>query len=265
MEAIEQMTKYEIISTVISITALALSILIPLLQWIWRKWIITEKVKYYSTSQANLFFNQSGAYMRIYGIVESERKSTTIKKLKIIVTRKRDDQKLNLTWSSLISPVSQNMLGNYIQTLEVAHPFRVEADSIACAFVEYSDFSDSSGIKIRSLCANLASEIQEITPDSNYDQAIKRFSNSSNYLGAKSQIANDFFWEAGKYAVDIVVEYGKRGTKSFPYEFSISEKDYFDLQKNIDEILIAQLKSHYGIRPNFHSPMIEISERKIDI
>lgn len=202
--------------------------------------------------------------MRIYGIVESERKSTTIKKIKIVVTRKRDDRKLNLTWSYLISPVSQNMLGKYIQTLEAAHPFRVEADSVACAFVEYSDSSDLSGIKIRSLCANLASEIQAITPDSNYDHALERFSTSSNYLAAKSQITNDFFWEAGKYAVDIVVEYGKHDVKLFPYEFSISEQNYFDLQNNIDEILIAQLKSYYGINPNFHSPIIEISERRIN-
>ena len=38
------------------------------------------------------------------------------------------------------------MLGNYLQTTEAAHPFRVEADSVACAFIEYSDPSDSYGV-----------------------------------------------------------------------------------------------------------------------
>lgn len=259
------MTKYEIISTVISIIALALTILIPLFQWIWRKWIVTAKVKYYPTGQATLFFNQSGAYMRINGIVESERKATTIKKIKIVVTRKRDDRKLNLTWSYLISPVTQNMSGNYVQTLEAAHPFRVEADSVACAFVEYSDLSDSFGIKIRNICTNLTSEMQEIIQEADYNQALNRFSTSSSYIGAKGQITNDCFWEAGKYTVDIVVEYGKQDVKLFPYEFSVSEHNYFELQKNIDEILISQLKSHYRVNHNFYSPMIEISERRVDI
>lgn len=256
------MTKYEIISTVISIIAIVLTILIPLLQWIWKKWIVTAKVKYYPTGKANLFFNQSGAYMRINGIVESERKATTIKKIKIIVTRKRDERKLNLIWSYLISPVTSNMLGNYIQTLEEAHPFRVEADSVSCVFVEYSDFSDSSGIKIRNICENLASEMQEINQEPNYNQALNRFLTSASYIGAKSQITNDYFWEIGKYSVDIVVEYGKKNVKSFPYEFSVSEQNYFELQKNIDEILIAQMKSHYGVSSKFYSPIIEIFERR---
>lgn len=259
------MTKYEIISTVTSIIALVLTILIPLSQWIWNKWMVTAKVNYYPTGQAMLFFNQSGSYMRINGIVESERRATTIKKVKILITRKRDDQKLNLTWSYLISPVTSNMLGNYMQTLEVAHPFRVEADSVVCVFVEYSDFSDSSGIKIRNICANLASELQEINQEPNYDQALNRFLTSASYIGAKSQITNDLFWEIGKYNVDIVVEYGKQYVKSFPYEFSVSEQNYLELQANINEILINKLKTHYGLNSNFNCPIIEISERRLDI
>ena len=255
------MTKYEIISTGISIIALALTILIPISQWIWRNWIVTAKVKYYPTGQATLFFNQSGAYMRINGIIESERKASTIKIIKITVTRKKDERKLNLTWSYIISPISQNMLGNYLQTLEMAHPFRVEADSIACAFVEYSDSSDSTGIKIRNICTNIENEIHEIVQGQNYDQALRKFLKSPSYMSAKSQIINEFFWEAGQYTVEIVVEYGKQSVGIFTYDFSVSEQNYCNMQNNIDEILIAQLKSYYQIKPNFYSPIIEFSEK----
>ena len=256
------MTEYESISLTISIVAIILTFLIPILQWIWRNWIVSAKVKYYPTGQASLFFNQSGAYMRINGIIESERKATTIKIIKITVTRKKDERKLNLIWSYLISPISQNMLGNFIQTQEMAHPFRIESDSIACAFVEYSDFSDSSGIKIRNICANLMSEMHEITQEQNYNQALSKFLISPSYIDARSQITNEFFWEIGKYTVDIVVEYGKQNIKNFLCEFSVSEQDYFKLQKNIDEILIAQLKLYYHVKPDFYYPMIEISARE---
>ena len=70
---------------------------------------------------------------------EAEQKSISIKKAKIKVTRQKDERKLNLTWSSLISPVNQNLVGNYLQTTESAHPFRIEADSIVCAFTEFGD------------------------------------------------------------------------------------------------------------------------------
>ena len=145
------MTVYEKWALILS----AIAIVIPFLQAAYKKWIATAKVKFYPTGQATLFFNQSGSYIRINGVIESERSSATIKKMSIVLTRKRDDRKLNLVWSYLISPVNANMLGNYVQTTEAAHPFRVEADSVACAFVEYSDPSDSSGIKIRKICTDL--------------------------------------------------------------------------------------------------------------
>ena len=60
MESVDAMTKYETISTVISIVAIVLTILIPLSQLAWKKWIMIAKVKYYPTGQATLFFTKAG-------------------------------------------------------------------------------------------------------------------------------------------------------------------------------------------------------------
>ena len=94
MESVDAMTKYETISTVLSIIAIVLTILIPLSQWVWKKWIMTAKVKYYPTGQATLFFNQSGSYIRINGVLEAERSAATIKKMSVALTRKQDERKL---------------------------------------------------------------------------------------------------------------------------------------------------------------------------
>ena len=256
------MSKYETITTVLSIVAIALSILIPLVQWVWKKWIMTAKVKFYPTGQATLFFNQSGSYIRLNGVLESERKAATIKKLSIVLTRKRDDRKLNLVWSSLISPVNQSMLGSYVQTTEAAHPFRVEADSVACAFVEYGDPSDSSGKKIRKICADLVPLMLQITQNHSYDEALEAFSRAPEYVDAKNSLLSDFYWEIGKYVVDVSVEYDKRKTKTFCFDFTVSEQDYNDLRTNIDESLITKLKDFYSVRWAFKTPMVEVSERK---
>ena len=262
METTEMMSKYETISTVLSIIAIVLSILVPLVQWVWKKWIMTAKVNYYPTGQATLFFNQSGSYIRFNGVLESQRKAATIKKMSLVLTRKRDDQKLKLLWSYLISPVNQNMLGNYVQTMEAAHPFRVEADSVACAFVEYSDPSDSSGKKIRKICLDLSSSMLQISQNPSYEEALSVFSKSSEYINAKNSLLSDFYWEIGKYTVDVSVDYDKQKAKTFSFDFTVSEQNYSDLRNNIDVSLIIKLKEYYHVPLAFSSPMVEVSEAK---
>jgi len=259
----EETTK-EIVMTVYEKWALilaGLALLIPLIQWIWKKWITTAKMKYYPTGQASLFFNQSGSYIRFNGVLESERKAVTIRKLSLVLTRKHDERKLNLVWSYLISPVNQSMLGNYMQTTEAAHPFRVEADSVACAFVEYSDPSDSSGIKIRKICSSLIPSIQQYASGRSFDEALVAFSKSPEYIDAKNSILSEFFWEIGKYSADIKVEYDKQKSKTFAYEFTVTEQNSMDLRNNIDESLIAKLKERYMMSLAFRAPMVEVDER----
>ena len=263
MEATEIMSKYETVTTVLSIIAILLSLLIPLAQWVCKKWIMTAKVKFYTTGQATLFFNQSGSYIRLNGVLESERSAATIKKLSLVITRRRDDHKLNLAWSYFISPVNQSMLGNYVQTTEAAHPFRVEADSVVCAFVEYSDPCDSSGIKIRKKCSDLIPVIQQAISGHSYDEALALFCKSPEYLDAKNTLLSDFFWEIGKYSVAVNVEYGKKMIKTFSYGFDVTEQNYKDLYANIGESLTTKLKEHYSVPWAFKSPLVETFEVRL--
>lgn len=262
MDPTEVMSKYERIATIISIVAIIFSVLIPLCQWIWKRWIETAKVTFHQSGQATLFFNQSGSYIRFNGVIESKNKAATIRKMSLTVQRNRDERKLNLEWSYLISPIHQSMLGNIVQTMEVAHPFRVEADSVACAFIEYSDPSDSSGIKIRKICSDLAPTINTIVSECTcYDDAWGRLSKELAYSESKKDLLNDFFWDTGKYSVDVIVEYDKGKTKRFSYMFSVSEQNYTDLRSNIDESLVCALKGFYRQAAAFKTPMVEIIEK----
>lgn len=112
------MTSYEMLAVVLSIIA----ILIPIIQMVWKKWIIQEKLNFLSTGTAFLYFNQSGSYLRIDGVYESVHKPVSIKQIAVKVTRQKDDRKLNLQWSSFISPVNQKMMGNYVQTYGICTP-----------------------------------------------------------------------------------------------------------------------------------------------
>lgn len=70
------MTKYEGVSVVLSIIA----IIIPIVQWLWKKLVQKPKVKYYPNGKAMLFFNHSGSYVRIDGVLEAINQPVSIKK-----------------------------------------------------------------------------------------------------------------------------------------------------------------------------------------
>lgn len=256
------MTKYEQYSLMISIIAIAISILVPLGKWLIEKLFLNAKVEYYPTGEANLFFNQSGSYIRLYGVLEAKRQAATIKKMKIELTRKRDDRKLNLSWSFLISPINQNMLGNFVQTTEAAHPFRVESDSVACAFVEFSDPYDSSGLKIRRICNELNPIIQQMCFKPVYNEALNTLHETKEFIEAKYSIQADLFWEIGQYTADVIVEYDKKKRKTFSLKFAVSETCYTSLCYNAEESLITEIKRHYGIPLAFQSPRVEVMVTK---
>ena len=133
------MTSYEIVAICLS----SIAILIPIVQWGWKKWVQKPILNYHPNGTARLLFNQSGSYLQIDGVYEAVNKPISVKNISVCVKRQRDNETLNLTWSTFISPVVQRVAGNAVQTNETAHPFRIEANSIMCAFTEFADAFNS--------------------------------------------------------------------------------------------------------------------------
>ena len=116
------MTKYEVSALVLSVVA----IVIPIVQWIWRTWIIKPDLRFYPTGRAYLFINRSGSYMRIDGVYEALRKPISIKSASVLVKRKKDGAALDLQWSSFLNPANQQIMGAIASASEIAHPFRID-------------------------------------------------------------------------------------------------------------------------------------------
>lgn len=251
-----KMSIYELLALIISIIAL----FVQLGKWIWNKWFKKAKLNYLPIGRAELFFNQSGSYLRIDGVYEALNKPISIKNITVSIKRKQDDKKLNLSWSSFISPVNQNLVGNYIQTTERAHPFRIEADSIACAFTEFADPFDSAGKVFQMNTKELFEQVQQ-TPAlyCNYDEAVITYRKTNEYIQAKNIIEKNFFWEIGKYDIVIYAQFSGKKVE-FCYSMSIDENSHKKLYENIEESLVAPLKKVYNIAWNFQNVAVEITE-----
>lgn len=257
------MSQYEILSVVLSAIAIGFSVFIPLIQWIYKKFFVKPIVKYYPVGLISLLFNQSGSYIQLNGVIESEKKAVSIRKMMVTIKRNKDNQSLNLTWSNFISPVNQRLVGNNIvQTTEFAHPFRINEDSIATTFVEYTDPFDSFGKTFRPHVNLLVEEANQTRLFSSYyNEAKKKYTNSEKYIAAKRVLSDEFFWKVGKYDLDIVVLYNNT-EQTYKYEFSISDNNYADLSSNLDESIIVPLKNIYKKQWDFRTVNVEIKNRE---
>ncbi len=248
------MSIYELVALILSVVA----IFIPLIQLAWSKWIVKPVLKHISTGRASLFCNRSGSYLSVEGVFEAVNKPITVKKVSIKIIRNVDEKKLNLNWSTFISPVSQNISGNYSSITETAHPFRVEQDSVTCAFIEFSDMYNSSE---RSISPKL-SKLYEIyknfdCSEVSYIDALEKIKSKPEYNEAKQVLEKALFWEIGEYKAIISAEHNEKITY-FQYSFNVSEYDKEILLSNISEVLIIPLKNKYGISGNIKYVNIEL-------
>lgn len=242
------MTEYEKIAIALS----TIAILIPIIQWAWKKWVVKAILSFHPTGRIMLFFNQSGSYVRFDGVYEAERKPITVKNISLKITREKDERIHNLSWSSFISPVNQNITGKFVQTTESAHPFRIEADSVMCAFTEFGDPFDSFGKAFRNKTEALFAKIPTIQKQArDYAVAMRIYQSLPEYSEAKQLLEKEYLWEIGKYKLDLCVCF-KNKEKHFKYTITVGEHESQKLKGNIDEALLSALKQFYSVPLNYY-------------
>lgn len=251
---ISKITIYELIALCLSGTA----ILIPIIQWVWKKFIVQPELKHYPTGRAYLFTNRSGSYIQFHGVFEALKKPISVKNINLKIVRKKDDKALNLTWSVFVSPVNQQIVGAYASASEIAHPFRIEADSVFCAFIEFADFYESSAQTLNPYFDRLENAMNtSILHNRDYKEAYKKFIELDEYKEAKSAIEKERFWNIGKYEMTLEVEYADKKTH-FIYNFDVSNEHVEGLKHNMKETLDSIIKNVYGVRIKSQTVQVQV-------
>lgn len=252
------MTKYETWAIILSVVA----ILIPIIQWIWNKWIVRPVLKFYPTGRAYLFVNKSGSYIRVEGVYEALKKSISIKNISLKAVRKKDDATLNLRWSTFLNPANQQILGAVASVSEIAHPFRIDADNVVCAFTEFSDFYGASEKTLQPSFDAIINDLNQWNFEGKtYSDALKEYCELESYINAKEAFKKEFFWTVGKYSIILFVEYGNN-KKEFRYNFDVTKENYLDLVHNMDEVLLVYIKNLYKVSYDFKTVQVELEEDK---
>ena len=107
------MTTYEIIATVIAGLALAQPWVIKL----FIRWFKKIKITFIPSSKLKLYYNKSGSYISIGGVIEAKNQPAVIKNISAKVVRLSNKEELSMDWSSFMVPVFQSVAGNSIARL----------------------------------------------------------------------------------------------------------------------------------------------------
>ena len=223
-----------------------IAIAIPIVQWAWHKWIVRPVLRHIPTGKLYPCFNAAGSYLRIESVYEALHKPITVKKISLRVTRLRDDLKLNQKWYSFPSPVTQSSNDNFYVSSESAHPFRIERNSVVTAFTE---FEDPDHLLPTFLTKNDGQKnifIKKcIDENMDYSKTLKKFKEQNFYKETRDFLVKCFFWEKGKYKIEIIVKYEEK-EKIFSHNFEIGEIEYDKLMNNLNETCISPVKKAFN-------------------
>ena len=251
-----KITVYEILALILSLVA----ILVPLVKWLWKTFCVRAKLQFIPNNKLLVFFNRSGAYVRIDGAYEALNKSITIRNGKVQII-KEDNTVLKLDWSVFVSPAWQNFSGSIASSNEYAHPFRLEANSLICAFVEYADPFNKGNLlwkKVEDKLLPIASKLK--TEYENFDEALSVFKTAPEFTQVYRDLQATFFWQAGQYKLSIENQYETKEAK-FEYRFTLQQYDIDKLNGNIEKILVGILSEKYSIPMSCETPAIDLEER----
>lgn len=245
------MSPYEIIATIIAVIALFQPWIIKLYNHFLKK----IRVSFIPSAQIVLYYNRSGAYVYLGGVIESKNQAAVIKDISVKVIRQNDKAELNLDWSAFRVPVFQTIGGNPVTTSEIARPFKVEVGSLYPVFVEFASVNTQENSRRSEIYSILAAEAFNITQlNVTFEQAKKMLVASQYYQDFKDELLQDFYWKEASYIIELTITYNEEKTKQYRYKFSIDASEYVAFKENIEKLLQGAIDDIYRVPVNLFYP-----------
>ena len=245
------MTTYEIIATLIAILAL----LQPWAIMFCDRFIRKIRVIFIPSAKIKLYYNRSGAYIYLGGVIEAKNKAAIIKDISVKVIRQKDKAELALDWSSFMVPVFQSVAGNAVTTNEIARPFKVEAGSLYPVFIEFASTNIQECNRLTEIYSIINSEASSIIqPNMTICQAKQVLTQSSNYQSFRDELLQNFYWKADDYIIELTITYNDTKNQQYRFKFSIDDNEAVAFKKNIENSLQGTIDEMYRAPTNLLCP-----------
>lgn len=243
------MTTYEIIATVMAGLALAQ----PWVLKLFVRWFRKVKITFIPSSKLKLFYNKSGSYISIGGVIEAKHQPAVIKDISARVIRLSDKAELSLEWSSFMVPIFQSIAGNQITTNEIARPFKVGANDLAPVFIEFSNTNVKENNRLAEIHGKLFVEAQKANnASSSVDEAKNKLRAIADYNKFREELLETFFWKESDYLLILLIKYDSEKENTFKYRFSLDATEVAEFKENVEKIMLCTLDEFYRQPSNLH-------------
>lgn len=237
------MSHYEIIATILAVIAL----IQPWIIAAWKKFFKPLKVTFIPSAKIKLYYNRSGAYIYLGGVIEAKNQTTVIKDISAKVIRQSDKAELAMDWSSFMVPVFQSVGGNSVTTSEIARPFMIGANGLNPIFVEFANSDTHVVDRLSKIYEKLILESKRISNLINtpFEQAKEQLQAIPEYPTFREELLENFYWRVSDYQVELLISHSDNKVEVYKYRFSLNQDEINEFRKNIDEAMLCELKTLY--------------------
>ncbi len=236
------MTPYEIIATILAVMAL----IQPWIIAAWKKFFKPFEITFIPSAKIKLYYNRSGAYIYLGGVIEAKNRPAVIKNISAKVIRQSDKAELAMDWSSFMVPVFQSVGGNAVTTSEIARPFMVDTNGLTPVFVEFANSDTQVVDRLSKIYEKLILESKRISNmKMPFEQAVDQLQKIAEYRTFREELLENFYWKVSDYQVELSINYSGNAIETYKYRFSLNHDEIGEFRKNIDEAMICELKMLY--------------------
>lgn len=214
------------VSEYLSLAALVLSILIPILRFIYIKLIVKPKICILPFGDVYLLYDSYGSYMQLSFTVSCERCDVTILSIDLDATRDDNKQKLHMEWGYML-PIDARFVDRNTRGKR-AHPVKLRKDSIEPFSIEFYT-KNSYGYDLhRQLEAYRRKTPSNSSPHKKPDDKRKSI---------EKLFKKHFFWKAGMYDIAGKLLYSNNHEYTFRFRIRVLDAEEKQLAGNAEKII----------------------------
>lgn len=240
------MTRYEILTLIISIVAIIASIGIPLAGYLHKKLQKPSLDIYeFEYQPLSLMYSTLGNRIKLNFSILCKKASCVIRSIEVDIFSETNAKWMKMRWV-IMEPIRldwANGMGSVINlnSMSLAHPFLVDADTLIPLSVQFEPFDNSEFIDIYNRSLDLS--VLEITDTTKGNELCKHFEGISNHNGnleiLSRKLSKMCFWERGCYKLHIRLTYDVNQVFEKDFHFDLTADEATLLQANAERMLVC--------------------------
>ena len=145
------------------------------------------------------------------------------------------------------------MGSDFVSGNEQVHPFQITENSMVPIFVEFEVKNRTSSKEINLYMNQIEKYAYELNENNDFNKIWELYQKETSYVETVKCLEKEFYWETGRYSVDMIIHYNDNSKTEYSVEFDIPEEKSLKLRMNIQEVIMFPFKQKFRKRIYFYT------------